>query len=248
MGCSLIRLYDVLVGDGGVGGNGGGGAPPACAPSDCVAAAPDGWEGPVAFFSGASGETLPKCDGIALDLGTGPLDAPPATCTACKCAAPTGQTCGNGVLTAYASANCSGGTSDSTEMAGSGCQLLESTTGNDYFTSEPVPATGGKCQASGGKKTLPPARFAEQIRLCGSAGTGCNGGDTCFPKPPPAYDEKPCIYRMGELACDVTGYPVKHSARTRASTTRAPATRARAVSRRPAPAPRRRTSTICRAA
>jgi hypothetical protein len=95
---------------------------------------------------------------------------------------------------------------------GSGCNLLVSTTGNDYFTSKPVPTMGGKCDASGGKATLPPARFSETIRLCGSAGTGCSSGQTCFPKPPPAYEDKPCIYRMGDHACDIAGYPVKHAA------------------------------------
>ncbi len=209
MGCSLIVSYDGLVGDGGEGGEGGSHA--SCPASACVASAPGGWEGPVAFFSGKGAVELPSCDGLSLDLGSGTLDAPAAICTPCKCSPPTGQTCGDGVLTAWAGASCTGGTSDSTETTGSGCQLLESTTGNDYFTSAPVPATGGKCQASGGKVTLPPARFAERIRLCAATAGGCQGGETCF-SAPAAYDPKPCIYRMGDVACDVPGFPTKHSA------------------------------------
>ena len=154
----------------------------------------------------------PPCSGVALDLGSGALDAPPATCSPCTCGAPTGQTCGKGVLTTHLSAGCTGATTDITETDGSGCQSLSSNTGNDYFTSSPVPALGGSCAPSGGVATLPKATFAERIRLCGApSAVGCPSGEGCFARPSDAYEAKPCIYRMDDVACDAPGYPVKRT-------------------------------------
>ncbi|HVY48292.1 MAG TPA: hypothetical protein VHB21_20535, partial [Minicystis sp.] len=177
-------------------------------------AAPNGWHGPAAFYNGARSATAPACDGVAFDLGAGTIDAPPASCTACSCDDPMGQTCGDGALTAYAAANCGAPSSDESETAASSgaCQPLNSSTGNDWFSTSPVPATGGSCMPHGGDATVPPARYAQKVRLCTAANAGCAKGSTCFPPPPPGYDDKPCIYKNGAVACDVPGYSVAHTA------------------------------------
>src|SRR5262245_32512246 len=101
-GCSLIVSFDGLTpSDSPDGGGGAGGGLASCAPSSCIAAPPTSWQGPVAFYTGPGDAMPPACAGVALDLGSGALDAPPSTCTPCTCDTPTGQSCGKGTLTAF---------------------------------------------------------------------------------------------------------------------------------------------------
>lgn len=208
-GCSRAPSFDPSDG-GSVGGGGGHGGN--CAADACVAAPPAGWQGPMAFYTGPGDADAPACEGFALDLGGGALTAPAATCAPCACGAPAGQACGDGVFTAHAGASCTSTTTDITESASVGCQLLNSMTGNDWFTSSPVPASGGACAPSGGVATLPKATFEGRVRLCGAASNaGCATGSACF-APSPAYQSKPCVYRMDDVACDAPGFSIKYTA------------------------------------
>ena len=217
VGCNALSgVNDVELGGDASGGGQSAAAPCAGGGSGgavCVDALPAGWQGPARYYSGSSAAELPACDGTPLDLGAGALDAPSATCSACACAAPTGLQCGKGTLTTHAAASCAGNTTDLTETAGDPCQPIGATNGNDWFTSAPVLTVGGKCAASGGVPTVPAATFAARIRLCGtSLPGGCPDGSTCFTAPPLPYQAKACVYKAGDAACDVPGYPTKHAA------------------------------------
>ena len=58
----------------------------------CVAEAPDGWSGPVAFYQGAPGPSCPPGFDTVLDGGAGQLSWEAGTC-ACSCGQPQGLEC-----------------------------------------------------------------------------------------------------------------------------------------------------------
>ncbi len=202
----MVIMPDMLV-DGG--NEDGGGSVGNCAQGTCVATPPAAWQGPVAFYSGDSGMAAPACVGTALDLGEGQLFGPPAQCSSCTCSMPQ-VNCGATLIT-HAGMNCTLGTTAVSEDTS--CQALLSSTGNTFFTAPPPTVSAGACAPLGGVKTLPPVTYKNVIRLCKTTSNGsCSAGFECFVPPTPAYQSKPCIYKMANVACDAPGFSVKHTA------------------------------------
>jgi hypothetical protein len=181
--------------------------------SSCAASLPDGWDGPVARFLGDDG-SLPNCGGdyptVALE-GYAGLDAAPAQCGECACAAVTGVECRGPNLRFYANAQCTGAPAlqfdvgDDDECVEFGLFGIDV----DGMASDPVlakPGTGG-CAASGGEPELPAIAWATHMRACSAATTGaCGDAGSCVPTPGTPFAPGLCIYRAGNHACPVGAY------------------------------------------
>jgi hypothetical protein len=212
-----------------------------CSPvTTCVPSVPFGWSGFAALFEGVPAQE-PSCPGTFPSpnpyVGHHTASAGSATCTACACAAATGQacnppleltvgnmTCGNvsnvkGTLTqpagwngaCYSSNGFSGGKVD---CLGGPC--------NVSITSPAPTVTGGSCAANGGQATLPPLSWAILGKACGDSpvGGGCGGGNICQPKPPLPFLPGLCIYKPGDQSCPAGPFAQKHVFYEAASDTR----------------------------
>lgn len=187
-------------------------ADPDCRAATCAPAAPAGWSGPASLTAGADDaprgcpETLTPVAG-----GSGALSAPPATCAACSCGAPSGGVCGVGSTILYASNNvCSGEIETVVEpLTPNDCHTFSISDPSTQAFGEVVPVdTPGSCPPAGGGETVSPATFAEPALLCtDSAGVGC-GDQVCVP----AADEpltQICVFADGDVACPAGPYSVK---------------------------------------
>jgi hypothetical protein len=202
---------------------------PDCAPLyGCVETAPAGWTGYVIVYDGPAGND-PGCPTAFPDssfLGNGGFSAAAATCTACSCAGPTGETCVlpteidsedgmcgkaaecGGVLSTPAGWNgtCTGVDElpGGTDTCGAGSNCVNGTAACNVSVSTAAPTvTGGTCVASGGTATVPPVTWATVARGCGDpemTAPGCNNGQLCLPKPETPFVGAVCVYQAGDVA------------------------------------------------
>lgn len=169
----------------------------------CELAAPEGFEGPVALVRGPSA-VPPSCGGNfpeeLIAGGIGELTAAPPTCTACDCQPPVDATCSSTLRW----------TSDvlcalplgSMEVTGSGCVDVNDVTVMDGVVVDPPVVVGGDCEEVGGVATVPPFTFEETVKLCGAPlGGGCDEGDVCVRQPESPFDERLCVYKLGDSTC-----------------------------------------------
>jgi len=241
-------------GSGAVGAQGGsGGAPPVedcldgidndgdgdvdckdseCLPDfECVPAIPVGWGaiGYAALYQGAS-QALPACPTYADDIayeGGASLDPGNASCTACSCGAPTGQSC---TLTVDLDVPRVGfqplqvsnkpcgqvGTELSTltvpDPWGGGCFQQDTLPAgvtcmgddcNASVNSGAPTVSGGSCAPGGGSPVLDTPAFSLAARACrvGLAGGGCDGTDVCMPRPTTPFESRVCVGRAGDEVC-----------------------------------------------
>ncbi len=228
-------------GGGGAGAGGGGGAPDAgardgaardaapdavpdaapdaapCAPAGyvCAAAAPSGWEGPVAFYEGATG-TVPSSCPVAYPVvaaqGQAGLGAQPATCGACSCTTPT-VTCGPEPLSLYSGSGCWGSPDETLTPAQATCTPLQGAqTMADHFQQTAPPPSVSTCTPSGGAPDLPPPVWTTSGVVCGIDGqpTTCADGSVCAPAPVAPFEARWCIWQAGAQSCPA-GFPKQHT-------------------------------------
>lgn len=197
-------------GSGGVAGTGG-----ACGNnSECLPAPSNGFQGPVAVWTGKTSDTAPSCSTSGgypnqkLNLKTN-VSTPAATCPTCTCDAPTGVTCPTSVdLTYYGGANCGGSTywGDPSNPIAVTSQCGNWTLAHGPNGEHPQSAvfdalpTGGTCMPhSSGQANIPPPTY-DQVRVCGDATTSaCGSGSVCAPTPAQSF--KLCVYQSGDVTC-----------------------------------------------
>jgi len=235
VGCSTIWGFEDAVpmrgSDGGMVASG---------PCACVAAAPDGWEGPFELFegSGAPAPDPPSCGGAYLPTPafTGfasPGDAG-ATC-ACTCSRPS-STCSAPEATVFADGICS--KPCGTVAIGESCTSLDPVSCNPggqgpgggkggvtSVTIGPSVASPGTCTAQP-TADVGPAPWTQSARLCAPAGaqpvSGCDAASSvCAPATAVGFAaDTYCILRPGTAACPAETYTFQRTYYASASDTR----------------------------
>jgi hypothetical protein len=184
----------------------------------CVATAPAGWSGPIAFYLGAAAP--PVCSGGAsvLSGGTG-LVAPAPTCSTCTCSG--AVTCASPTLEIRSSSPCTGTPCVSGSVT-STCGQYTSTcpqSGTLYVTVQSAP-TSASCAPSAQSPTIATATWSESAEGCGMAlGPACGTSGLCATTPGANF--KTCVYQSGDVACPSSDYTVKQVIDETISDTRA---------------------------
>jgi hypothetical protein len=198
-----------------------------------VAEAPADWTGPFALYDGPpSGDKgCPTAFPTHMYGGNGTLTAAPATCTACTCAAPTGQQCNIGSIdvgdsTCSGSGDCTGPqtmpagwngacyyNSDGwaggvatcgTQPAGHSTCDAGTAACNQSIKVDVLTVAGGSCTASTSTPTVAQPSWGTLGEACGGAATvttGCNAGHACLPKPKDPFVSGLCVQKDGVNAC-----------------------------------------------
>lgn len=171
----------------------------------CVAAAPDGWTGPVAVYRGQAGND-PSCAGeYAEDAGTYGInfDAGEATCQ-CVCSVATGIMCTGSIDVCYSDGpdlcNAACDTPDLTLNANS-CEA-SGVSGNYGRATAPAPDDAGSCAPSEAHIIDTPT-FGTSFVACGRADaseTGCSDTEVCAPQAEDPFDQL-CIFQSGDVEC-----------------------------------------------
>jgi len=178
----------------------------------CVAAAPEGWSGPVALIGDTPEDPEPECAAPFPAAGTvayGELVAPPADCT-CECGNPSGAACVRTIVRDN-NAGC-GSPTQQWQLAVQDCTKAISGTGSQYWQATTGPITGN-CTETATDEVVD-AAFAERETLCAadeaSAGA-CTGTDVCTPIPiAPFTADALCIWADGDLECPMDlGYDTR---------------------------------------
>lgn len=186
-----------------------------CPPTDvCVDLAPDGWEGPVAYFEGASPSELPSCGApfgsLALELYD-QLTAPPAECGTCGCGDPTNVECSSPAVRFYGDSKCFVMAGAEFQLGGEDeCIVFPEAMGVYGAEADPVtplPGTGG-CTPSGDETTLPEVTWGTALRACAPPDpvTACGDGQVCVPVAGEPFAPGLCIYQPGNVPCPSSQY------------------------------------------
>ncbi|HRI69262.1 MAG TPA: hypothetical protein PK156_33760 [Polyangium sp.] len=205
-----------------------------CADSDCTPVAtctsnvPFGWSGFAVLFEGVPSQE-PACPSTFPSgmpyIGHHTPIAPPAMCSACTCAAPTGETCDLPDAVSISNMTC-----NNNPMSIGNINLPANWNGNCYsmsyfpsqtgcngpcavsLTAAAATVTGGACAPGGGMPTKPQQTWAILGKACGesSIGGGCGAGKVCQPKPTLPYLPGLCIYKTGDVACPAMDFTDKH--------------------------------------
>ena len=193
-------------------------ADPACSEYACAPAAPAGWQGPVlaSLTSGGGGDAV-QCPSDWPERMTGGSEpsAGQASCFPCLCESPHGATCGLPTTTVFDPGNCSpGGEIDVfIPLVADDCQDLIGMNVADSAIGDPIPVTGGVCDATGGGASFTPAQWAVDFVACigTSTGGGCNSGSVCVPRPQEPFASSHCIVRDGDVPCPSGVYGSKYT-------------------------------------
>ncbi len=195
----------------------------------CVESVPVGWMGLVALFEGMPAQE-PTCPaafpGATPYKGNNTLNAPAATCGACTCGAPMGQTCDLPDLLQVMNQPCGGMATTAAPLpvpanwqgacygpsGWPGGLTCDGGTCNASVTAPKAVVTGGSCAASGGAPTLPPVSWSMLGKACGDAptGGGCGASSVCQPKAAAPFGAGLCIYKAGDNACPAGSFSQKH--------------------------------------
>jgi hypothetical protein len=206
---------------------------PDCQAYECVDPIPAGWETPgyVALYEGFASQTPPDCPTdmpTEVYEGNATLNAQPALCSPCGCAAPTGQDCQlltdldtatkPGIQAMQVSNQPCGQTATQINTLtvpnpwGGACYHDESFPGgqsclgapcNQSVNSAAPTVTGGTCMATGGSPTKPPVQWSSRALACHGSrqGGGCPSPQVCLPKPASPFKSRVCIEKTGDVEC-----------------------------------------------
>jgi hypothetical protein len=182
-----------------------------CAEFDCVAAPPQGWNGPVAFWIGPAGSTVPSCPaGWSTVLALfDEMVAPPATCAPCDCSPAAGGQCSMPTTLVYDTQNCS--TQPNALLnpsAPSTCNTFTAPVGSSSAEGElSTVLDQGSCTPSGGTPSVEEVAWQNVVVICqNTAGGGCASGICAHDIDEPM---KGCITQPGAVECPV-GYSTQY--------------------------------------
>ena len=165
----------------------------------CIPAAPNGWTGPAAYYSGAA--AAPACPSAyptdAIDGNSDPSQTP-ATCT-CNCGAPQGVSCSPVTLTYFVDNVCSQLCSTDS-LPGNVCVPASCLKALSATASPPQPQ-GGSCAPSAGTN-VPPVQWSDAERACtGPVGGGCAAGQVCAAPVGNPFGATQCVAMAGQQSC-----------------------------------------------
>jgi hypothetical protein len=191
-----------------------------CADSDCgdvtcVATAPNGWHGPIAFGAGAA--TRADCAGWfgkkAFEAGAEP-SAEPAACSACSCSG--GETpCAAFVDFGTGSEAQCGGTLCTTSLNQSCAEIMPPCIAGlaTAYLKTQLPAAAGACTPSTRAAIKPDAHWKTHAIGCAASAAvaaGCKSGHVCLPKSPGSdFADNYCIWQEGDVDCPNAQFPDK---------------------------------------
>lgn len=184
-----------MSGSSGPGGSAGA-EPSLCAEGQvCQPAAPDGWLGPVAYWEGEAGSTLPECpEGYEnpTDLHAEP-SGDPLECE-CTCS-PTPQKCGTtDDITLFSDLDCNNACAHAGSQA---CTAISGCSGASLSIFAPVSQPAGSCEAKVSEGVKSTAAWQRDARFCDVVGTEDECGDqSCFPTPTAPFASQLCVYRV----------------------------------------------------
>lgn len=192
----------------------------------CVESAPAGWT--LVSFAAASGQIIPAgCSGAyasTVAQGHDGLSAAAATC-GCACAQgqATGTACPVVAVSGYSGTSCNSAVDQSFNITGVACGDFGSMQGS--FKANPgTPTALGSCGSPLPSKTVSPLQWANSYAACGYTApldvNGCNAGNRCVRLPDSAFDAKPCIAQVGDVACPGSPFGNKSLVDTGSSDTR----------------------------
>jgi hypothetical protein len=165
----------------------------------CVPAAPPGWTGPGAYYTGAS--IAPPCPGgyptDSLD-GESDVQNSPAMC-ACACGAVQGAGCSTAGISYYQDAMCNGASCGMDALPPNFC-VAAPCAAAAVIASPPI-VQGGVCTPAA-KTTIPQVSWSKAQRACtGPVGGGCSSGMVCAPPVASPFAGTRCVYSAGAQAC-----------------------------------------------
>lgn len=184
----------------------------------CITAAPAGWSGPFALYTGAP-SGAPSCPGDAplaeLSGNAGLSAVPAAQCTACSCTA-SAISCGKSTATPFANSGCTGACGVGPINVSSGsCERAYCNGVSEAVTIYlSAPALSATCtpQASKPTPTLPALTFATRTLGCRApklAQVDCKAGEICATLAGSPFQTGLCIAQNGDVACPAGPYSVK---------------------------------------
>jgi hypothetical protein len=175
-----------------------------CGTYSCVAAAPDGWTGPLALYVGSN--ATPTCGGSYASealRGGSAVSATAAVCSSCSC---TPQTAGCANYLGFgfgAQSNCSD--AGCTALINSSCVEIATTCLNGLTTAyvqTQFQAGAPSCAPSAQAPVIADASFSDHVLGCASDALrrgGCGPGNLCAAQAP--FTGPFCIVKTGDLAC-----------------------------------------------
>lgn len=177
-----------------------------CEPDEvCVAAVPDGWDGPFALRTADSPAPDPDCGGdysISEDAFGQVLVPGEHTC-GCECGAATGSSCTNSTVLTNGSNNAQC-IFDLNEWTISGsCDNDPSAVGGGFWSAEPFTVTGGSC-APNPSMMVGAASYSTRGVLCSEPPlptASCGERGSCAAVPNLPFESGLCIVADGDLEC-----------------------------------------------
>jgi hypothetical protein len=190
----------------------------ACGES-CVAAAPIGWNGPVARSVGAEGEAPSDCgDVFSVDLGLASTEIIQEGSCGCSCGDAAGLSCSPAFLKEWESSEASCELKQCDVIGGDCVESVQTVPLNSCleisFVMRDFPIltanfghfVGGSCGAPTANGELS-SHLGAQTRLCKipEVSEDCGEDGVCAPALPDGFDEELCIVREGEHSCPLLG-------------------------------------------
>jgi len=171
----------------------------------CSAAAPSGWNGPLALYEGALA-SVPACGAGYMSApvfeGNAGLSAPPLTCSPCTCSDPSGGTCSDPLVSFYSDGQCQNPCGTSSALASAACVMTPSC-GIAYQITATTPVGGACAHGGGGVAFRPPVTWSKRARACAPAATAqpgsCSAGLLCLPSPQTAFSPRFCVSQVGAV-------------------------------------------------
>jgi hypothetical protein len=183
---------------------------------ECVPAAPEGWEGPVALLQSLVDDDEPECgEGYSevATVGYQGLVAAPAEC-GCSCGDAEGVSCALSVIARFwgDDPTCSENVPAQYEFFTTVCNGLPAAlAANTYWTVHPGQVTGGSCEPIPTME-IDPARFEKRVTACATSDLldGCSPSETCAPRAQAPFMDRLCVWQSGESDCP-EGYADGHT-------------------------------------
>ncbi|MFZ5890592.1 MAG: hypothetical protein ACOY0T_05935 [Myxococcota bacterium] len=187
---------------GGANSGGSAGAPCSAPSSQCVKAAPTGWQGPLVVTSNSASCPAAFPSPLA-NLYTG-LVPGNASCT-CACGAPNTQCSATGNVTFYNQDGCTNGVAGTVLSTGM-CVAQSSSVGMSLTGSVTASCGAGSVQSN-----IAASQWSNSLSACGGAvkqGNCTASDEVCVAAPATPFAAKYCIQREGDQTCP-TGYPAR---------------------------------------
>ena len=179
----------------------------------CVAAAPEGFQGPFAWLERPVESPL-RCmapfEAQRIEAFSD-LAAPAARCS-CACGPLGNASCGPASLERYGDVSCGGAVQEQLALA-PGCNVIPGSgwaSSTSFFFD--APAVEGGCLPLPSLELVPAAFLTRHLACEGVlAHSGCEAGQLCAPRPDDPFHARFCVVQEGDVACPEDGAYVERT-------------------------------------